>query len=114
MGLVAGDEKLEEKVRRLLSGKGKEVGLEARKKLGQMPLQTSLAKALEAENDLRIKIWMRVKLMGESQVALARELGYTSNVAIHQIAKRVEEKSLKDVELRIKLKKIKDLLIVND
>lgn len=114
MGIVAGDEELQEKVRRLLSGKGKETGREAGRRLEQRSRRVILSKALASEKDFRNKIWIRVKLLGESQVALANELGYTSNVTIHQIAKRVEERSGKDETLEGKIRAWKNLLYVND
>jgi putative transposase len=113
MGLVAGDEKFTEKVNLLLKGKGKEVGREVRSKLDYGSRGQRLSRVLEQEEDLRNKIWLRVKLLGESQAALAAELGYKSNVSIHQIAKRVEERSRNDAKLEKKLKQWK-ALIVND
>jgi putative transposase len=114
MGLVAGDKKLTEKVRALLRRKGKETGRETRQKMEKDARAARLLKWIEKEPDLRNRIWIRVKLLGESQVALARELKYKSSVAIHQIAKRVEERAQKDTALRKKIQIWRNVLNVKD
>jgi REP element-mobilizing transposase RayT len=114
MGLVAGNQDLMAKVQSLLRSKGKEIGAETGKKLEQKTREKCLSKALNQENDHRNKMWIRVKLLGESQVALAKELGYNSSVTIHQIVKRVEERSIVDPVLRHKIDKWRKLLNVKD
>ncbi|NJK93457.1 MAG: transposase [Blastochloris sp.] len=114
MGLVAGNEEFTDKVQALLSKKGKETGRDIRLKLEKGSRKARLRKWLEQEPDLRNKIWIRVKLMGESQVALAGELKYKSSVSIHQIAKRVEERSERDSTLRKKIQSWRNLLNVQD
>jgi hypothetical protein len=46
MGIMAGDEELQDKVHRLLSGKGKETGMEAGRRLEQRSRRVVLSKAL--------------------------------------------------------------------
>lgn len=114
MGLVAGNEDLLTKVQKILQKTGKGADKVVEKKLLEKSREKCLFKAISEEKDLRNRIWIRVMLLGESQTALAKELGYTSSAAIHQIIKRLNKRSLNDQALKRKIQAWRKAFNVKD
>jgi hypothetical protein len=89
-GLVVGGESFVSRISDALKGRRRETGervfLGHQKKKRSLLVQTALLK----EQDPRIKMWIRVRILGENQVALAKELGYASSSGIFQTLQRLE------------------------
>lgn len=103
MGLVAGKAGMMRRVKKLLVGRKRETGAELREQLQRTDRRKNLGPVLEREEDQRNRIWIRVKLLGEGKVDLARERGYRSSVSIYQIVKRVGQRAEQDTALKVKL-----------
>jgi len=103
MGLVAGENALLAKVKRLLSGKGRKVGAKEIKKLEKQGRHQRLQPLLEKEEDERVRVWARVRLLGERPVDLARERGYRDGGSILQIVKRMEARIKRNKNLKEKV-----------
>ena len=67
------------------------------------------AKLLKAEPDTRVQVWLRVHILGERRVAVARQLGYSDGSAITQILKRLESHARHDRPLAKKLAAYRNL-----
>ncbi|MFQ3669939.1 MAG: transposase [Verrucomicrobiia bacterium] len=113
MGLVAGDDTLIKQIKKLLSSKKRETGAELQERLMRNDRREKLATVLRREKDVRIRIWIRVKLLGERKVDLARELGHRSSTSIYQIVRRVEQRAEQDTELKAKLGQWKAFCVVD-
>ena len=106
-GLVLGGAGLLAKAQKHLSQKaaGDEVRWLGQR--GQSGLRERLGAVLAAEPDARIQVWARVRLGGERGVAVARACGYQDGSGVGQVVRRLEQRSVQDVELRRKLERIK-------
>jgi hypothetical protein len=62
-----------------------------------------LENVLAKEKDDRLRTWLRVQLLGERQVAVAKELGYSSSAGIYQTVRRLEEQRVNNRILDEKL-----------
>ena len=114
LGLVAGGEKFLKKVEGLLKGKSRATGGGEGRKLEEREHQKLFRQELEKEKDSRLKLRMRVKILGESQVDLAKEFGYASGAGVYLTVRRLEERSRRDPALSEKLDRWKDLYSVVD
>jgi hypothetical protein len=70
-------------------------------------------KAIASEKDWRVKLWLRIKLAGESSGAVARELGYADSSGVHRVVTRLESKADTDAPLRKRLSRLKTELMSN-
>ena len=60
--------------------------------------------------DVRVRIWARVRLGGERDAAVARELGYADGSGVTQVVKRLEQAATEDRALTAKLERLKAAL----
>ncbi len=114
LGLVVGGEDFIEKVGDLLQGKKREMGQSKAGRLARKSRTMLVEKVLAGEKDKRLRIWLRVRLLGEKQVALAKKLGYQSSAGIYQTVRRLEEQRSKDKALNKKLNQWSKLCNVVD
>ena len=106
-GLILGGDKLLAKVQRHLAAATKPEEIRWLQQREQPDLRKRLESMLENEPDRRIKIWARVRLGGERNVAIAREIGYRGGSSVGQIIRRVDQRAVKNKRLRQKLTQFK-------
>lgn len=106
-GLVLGGERLLATVQRQLVGKAAADETRWVRQQQQPTVRKRLQRILEGETDERIRLWARVRLGGERNVEVARELGYRGGSGVGQLVRRVEQRSVQDAQLRKKLMRIK-------
>ena len=114
LGLAAGDEVFLQRLKRALPQAGKENGAAGRKALVRSQRQKRLGPELKAEEDERNQIWIRVRLLGERPMDLAREKGYRDGGSILQIVKRVDQRAKREPVLFKKLSRWRKLSRVDD
>jgi putative transposase len=105
MGLAVGGEAFLDGLGNYLKGKKRELGGSEARLMKQKSRAVLLQKVLAKEKDQRLQIWLRVRLLGEIQVDLAKELGYSSSAGIYQTVRRLEEQRSKNKNLHKKLNK---------
>ena len=113
-GLVVGSEEMKQKVRRFLKGKSRSMGGGVRRNLELEEVRKRLGHEIAKERDRRNVVWIRIKLMAERPVDLAREMSYRDGGSILQIVKRVEFRAGKNNELKAKLERWKNVSSVED
>jgi putative transposase len=113
-GLVAGGEELVAKALGLLSGKKDRL-------TGQWSHGTTLKlarerilKELKEEKDKRVVLWVRVQLLGERKIDLARELGYGDGSGVTRVVQRLEVRECNDKALAKKLAAYRKMSNVKD
>jgi putative transposase len=106
-GLVLGGDGLLAKAQRHLAGKTAKEEMQWLHQQQTPLLRKRLQRVLEAEPDERVRIWARIRLGGERNVAVAREVGYRGGSSVGQIVRRIEQRSVEDAELRKQLTRIK-------
>jgi hypothetical protein len=104
MGLVAGEKAVVERVKRLLVGRKRETGARENRRLRWDARRNRLQEALAREPDLRIRLWARVRLLGERKTDLAKEWGYRDSSGVYVAVKRLEMAAKKDKQLAERLK----------
>jgi hypothetical protein len=72
-----------------------------------------VAAGVKAEKDWRVRLWLRIKLGGESLTAVARELGYSDSSGVHRVVARLDEKAKSDAPLRNRLETVKKAIMSN-
>ena len=105
-GLVLGSEKLWERVKRILSGKG---GHDERRRLQREDWRAQrerLQQKLAEEPDPRVRIWARVRLGGERRVVVARDFGYQDGSGVTQLIKRLETEAARNRTLKQRLENL--------
>ena len=105
-GLVLGSDRLWDRVRSLLRQKEGQEELRWEKRIGAQEMAERVQSMLAGEQDNRIRIWGRIRLGGERNADLARELGYQDGTAITQVVKRLERKASNDKRLRERLEQL--------
>jgi putative transposase len=113
-GLVLGGEDLYQKVRSLMQRQG---GLEAvrwMRREQEESAQARIRKLIETEDDVRVKVWARVRLGGERGTTVARERGYAHSSGVTQVMKRLETRAATNPILAKRLRQLRELSIVND
>jgi hypothetical protein len=106
-GLVLGSDRLWDQVRSLLRQKEGEEELRWEKRIAAREMAQRVQKMLGGEKDNRIRIWGRIRLGGERNAVLAREMGYQDGTAIAHVVRRLEHKASNDKRLRQRLEQLK-------
>jgi len=106
-GLVLGGEVLLARVHAQLKRKKAEEETRWLQRCRAAEPKNRLGEWLGSEADERIQIWARVRLAGERCAAVARQLGYYDGSGVGQVVRRLERRSVQDVELRKRLTKIR-------
>ncbi|MEO0454086.1 MAG: transposase [Verrucomicrobiota bacterium] len=113
LGLAAGSERFIEKLKTQLKQKkkiGKETGLKEINHLRSEEIKKRLKPELARLSDQRIRIWARVRLIGERPVDLAREFKYRDGGSILQIVKRTEKRAKVDDLTRKKVRRLERIV----
>ena len=113
-GLAVGSEAFLEKVGKLLKGRGKETGRAIHSQRTNKVRGNVLEGNLREEEDARVVIWARIRLVGERPVDVAREKGFRDGGSVLQIVKRVEKRAKDDPVLDAKLEKLRKVSSVDD
>ncbi len=95
-GLVLGGPALWDKAKTFLIDKAGPEEIRCYRGQDQVDRRAGWLEKIEAEPDLRWKVWLRVRAMGERKVDVARELGYRDGGTVLQIIKRLEKKVQED------------------
>lgn len=66
-------------------------------------LSTLIEQLVKDEPDVRLQIWLRVRLGGERMVDVAGSFGYSNGSAVHQVIHRLENRCHQDFVLAQKL-----------
>jgi putative transposase len=103
LGLVVGNDQMLAKVKLLLKDKGRETGALQRKQIQGQNRKKRLAQEIKKESDPRNQVWIRVKLLGERKVDIAREKGLQGSGSIYHLVKRVEKRAQQNQTLQAKL-----------
>lgn len=106
-GLILGGHELLAKVQRHLAGETKREETRWLRQRQQPDIRKRLDSLLENEADARVKIWARVRLGGERNVAIAHEIGYRGGSSVGQVVRRVEQRTAKNKQLRQQLTRLK-------
>jgi hypothetical protein len=77
-------------------------------------IRVAVRKLVEKESDHRVRLWARVRLGGERGVTVARECGYADASGVTQVVKRLEARAATDRALTERLRRLRELSIVND
>lgn len=107
-GLVLGGEALVRKAQRHLASKSAREETRWVQQQSRGALRQRLQIVLERETDARVRIWARVRMAGERNVAVAREYGYRGGSSIGQVVRRLEQQSTSDEAIRQKLARIRE------
>jgi REP element-mobilizing transposase RayT len=112
-GLILGSERFADRIADLVAGRSDANSIRWTRVDSESKLQSAVAKAIGAERDWRVRLWLRIKLGGESSSAIARELGYADSSGVHRVVARLEEKSSTDTSLKTRLKTLKMAVMSN-
>jgi len=96
MGLAAGGEAFLEEIDELLKGRKRGIGMSEARIMERKNRGALLQKALAEEKDDRLRVWLRVRLLGETRADLAKELGYSGSAGSHQTVPRLEDQRSKN------------------
>lgn len=111
-GLCAGTDSFVELIKEKISEKSHLSENTGKLELNRLSLaerKLLLESHLKSQNDPRIVIWARVKLLGERSVDIAREKGYRDGSSILHIVKRVDIRSRKDLITKHALMKLRKI-----
>jgi REP element-mobilizing transposase RayT len=106
-GLILGSDGFAQKVGDLLAGHSSAEAIRWSRADSAAKLQPAVIKAIASEKDWRVKLWLRIKLAGESSGAVARELGYADSSGVHRVVTRLEAAAATDTPLTKRLEALK-------
>ena len=112
-GLILGSERFARKIGELLAGGSSAEAIRWKRADSAAKQQSAVIKAIGSELDWRVKLWLRIKLAGESTIAVAREMGYADGSGVNRVVTRLEEKARTDVPLKKRLETLKREVLSN-
>jgi putative transposase len=112
-GLILGSDSFAEKVDHLLAGHSSTEAIRWTRTDSAAKVRSAVTRAIDSEKDWHVKLWLRIRLGGESSSVVARELGYADSSGVHRVVTRLEEKASTDVPLRNRLERLRSELMSN-
>jgi len=109
-GFILGGSAFQKQVKDWLAGKSGQEEEKLRSRWDRADRELEVRKRVRHVSDRRFIIWALQRLGGVRNVDLAREWGYGDGSAIHQIAKRLEQKALHDETLKARMDELRTTL----
>jgi hypothetical protein len=106
-GLVLGGDDLWTRAKDMIAKSAGQQEIQWSRHARRAELSTLIEQLVKDEPDVRLQIWLRVRLGGERLVDVAESFGYSNGSAVHQVIQRLEKKCHQDRALAQKLAVLK-------